>query len=203
MTTRLATIVLASALAGAAALAHTGATGIVLERMEGMKAMGDAVRAVAPMMRGEADYDAAALRRAAETIEAHSGAALAALFPKGSNGAPSEALDRIWDEWETFAALADRMETAARGLAIAADNGLGRAPGAMPAGNMMGGNMMGPDTMMDGGAMMGGDGGTMSGAAAVGGMTAEAVGSMPADAAFAMTSRLCSACHTRFRAESD
>ena len=40
-----------------AALAHSGATGVVKDRMEAMKAMGDAVKTVTPMMRGEAEYD--------------------------------------------------------------------------------------------------------------------------------------------------
>ncbi|PWR02420.1 cytochrome C [Meridianimarinicoccus roseus] len=196
---RLTSIALASVIAGAAALAHTGATGVVLERMEGMKAMGDAVQAVAPMMRGEREYDADALRRAAETIEAHSGNAMTDLFPEGSNGDPSEARDRIWTDWDSFVSLAEQLEVAARGLATAADNGLAHEQGGMSTGTMMGGSSMmgGP-----GNAMMGSGNGMMGGGMPDA-MTAEDIGAMPADAAFAMTSQVCSACHTRFRAEDE
>ncbi len=45
--------------------------------------------------------------------------------------------------------------------------------------------------MMGGGAMM--DGGMM---------TAEQIASMPADGAFTMVTQVCSACHTKFRTES-
>ncbi|GAA5064907.1 cytochrome c [Roseibacterium beibuensis] len=191
MNIRLTSIALASVVAGAAALAHTGATGVVLERMDGMQAMGDAVQAVAPMMRGEREYDADALRSAAETIEAHSGSAMTDLFPEGSYGAPSEARDLIWEEWDRFAALAEQMQVAARGLAMAADNGLAHEQGGMSAGAMMGGGMTG------------GNGSTMMGGGMAGGMTATDIGAMPADAAFAMTSQVCLACHTRFRAEDE
>ncbi len=51
------TTCLVAGLSGAAVLAHSGATGIVKERMEGMMAMGDAVEAVTPMMRGEGPVD--------------------------------------------------------------------------------------------------------------------------------------------------
>jgi hypothetical protein len=57
---------------------------------------------------------------------------------------------------------------------------------------MMGnGAMMGNSAMMGGGAMM--DGGMM---------TAEQIASMPADGAFTMVTQVCSACHTKFRTES-
>ena len=199
MNIRLTSIALASVIAGAAALAHTGATGVVLERMEGMKAMGDAVQAVAPMMRGEREYDADALRRAAETIEAHSGSAMTDLFPAGSNGDPSEARDLIWEEWDRFAALAEQMQVAARGLALAADNGLAHEQGGMSTGTMMGGGSM----MGGNGRAMMGSGSGMMGGGMMSGMTAADIGAMPADAAFAMASQVCSACHTRCRAEDD
>jgi cytochrome c556 len=170
------------------ALAHGGATGIVEERMEAMMAMGKAVKSVTPMMRGEAAYDADALRGAARTFQAHSGTALTEQFPEGSGGAPSEAKDEVWQDWAGFSELAKQLETYARGLEIAAANGLG-SRGSMGAGAMMGGS-----SMMGGGSMMG-DAADM--------MSAEAIGAMPADAAFNMTTQVCSACHARFRAEDD
>ena len=41
----------------ATAFAHSGATGIVKERMDGMSALGETIKALVPMMRGEGTYD--------------------------------------------------------------------------------------------------------------------------------------------------
>ncbi|WP_212524722.1 cytochrome c [Actibacterium sp. MT2.3-13A] len=169
-----------------AALAHSSADGVVKERMEAMEAMRDAVKRVVPMMSGAAAYDPQAVRAAARVIEAHSGGALTALFPDGAIAPPSEARPRIWTDWARFSALAEELGVAARGLELAAGNGLGGGS----AGGMMGAGMMG-------GGMMGGQ--TAPGM----GMRAEDIGLMPADAAFAMTTQVCSACHDRFRAEDD
>ncbi|MDA5095887.1 cytochrome c, partial [Aliiroseovarius sp. KMU-50] len=65
------------------------------------------------------------------------------------------------------------------------------------------GTMMGNGSAMMGGgsAMMGA--GTMMGSGMMGnGMTAEHIAEMPADGAFVMLTQVCSACHTKFRAES-
>lgn len=175
-----------------AALAHTGATGIVKERMVAMSAMGDAVKAVAPMMSGEAAYDAAAVREAAELIGSHAGTAMTELFREDNENAASYVKDAIWQDWDTFADLAERLHTYSEGLALAAENGLASSESGMAdAGAMMGGNaMMGSDDMMGGSGMMAGA--TMG---------REELAEMPADAVFAMVSNTCSACHTRFRTE--
>lgn len=201
MTIKLTTAVLVTALTGAAALAHTGATGIVGERMEGMKMMGQAVREVAPMMRGEQPYDAAAVRAAAERISMQSGSAMTDLFPEGSTQEPSEAKPEIWTEWDDFTDLADQLKVMADGLALAADNGPAMAE--TPAEGMMGeGAMMGGESMMGGEGMMG-QSTLMTGGTMMAELTAEELGQMPADAVFTMTSQVCSACHTRFRAKDD
>ncbi len=195
---RKTTILAAIAATGTAvaAFAHSGATGIVKERMDAMVAMGDAVKSVAPMMRGEAAYDADLMREAARTFRAHSGDALTELFPEGSGGAPSEAKDAVWSEWDRFTALAEQLGIYAEGLEGAAGNGLAGAGGSMDAGAMMGGSSgMGSGSMMGGSTMMGTD--------ASGMMRAADIAAMPADAAFNMTTQVCSACHSRFRAEDD
>ena len=175
-----------------AALAHTGATGIVKERMVAMSAMGDAVKAVAPMMSGEAAYDAAAVREAADLIGKHADSAMTELFPEDNENAASYVKDAIWEDWDTFTELADRLNTYSEGLALAAENGLASSEGGMAdTGAMMGGDaMMGSDNMMGGGSMMSDV--TMG---------PEDLAEMPADAVFAMVSDTCSSCHTRFRAE--
>lgn len=81
--------------AGWAALAHSGATGVVKERMDAMDEMGEAMKRLTPMMRGQAEYDPEVVRDAADTMIGHAGAQMTELFPEGSNGQPSEALDAI------------------------------------------------------------------------------------------------------------
>ncbi|WP_425053806.1 c-type cytochrome [Psychromarinibacter sp. S121] len=175
-----------------AALAHTGATGIVKERMVAMSAMGDAVKAIAPMMSGEAAYDAEVVREAAELIGSHAGSAMTELFPENNENAASYVKDAIWEDWDTFTELAERLHTYSEGLALAADNGLASSRNGMAdAGAMMGG-----DAMMGSGDMMGG-----SGMMADATMGREELAEMPADAVFAMVSETCSSCHTRFRTE--
>ena len=174
---------------GFAALAHTGATGVVKERMDGMGELREAMKRLTPMMRGQADYDPDVVRSAADTMIRHAGSQMTDLFPEGSNEKPSEALDTIWEDWEEFAALAEALRTSAEGMKQAADNGLA-GPGGMPGGGMMGGNqgMMGA-----GQGMMGGAPGQM--------MTADMLAEMPVNAGFMAVTQTCSACHQKFRAE--
>ncbi len=192
----------ATALAGAA-WAHSGATGKVKERMEAMKEMGEAMKSVAPMMRGEAQYDADTLRKAARTIADNAGNALTADFPEGSLHDPSEALPAIWQDWDRFEAIAQQMKATALGLERAANNGIG------PTGDTSDGMgaMMGQSDSGDMDAMMGqSDAGAMmmgNAQSSVMGMSADQIAQMPADRAFAMTAKVCSACHGDFRAEDD
>lgn len=189
-TTVLAVLIATSA--AVAAYAHGGATGIVKERMDAMSAMGDAVKAIVPMMRGEIEYNANTVRSAAETIGKHAGTDLTKLFPEGTGGKPSESKASVWTNWGEFSEMAERLGIYADGLARAADNGMmSDGQTGMSSTAMMGGStMMGTDTGMMGGAMMQGN------------MTADEIAAMPVDGAFAMVSQVCSACHTQFRAES-
>lgn len=177
----------------AAAFAHSGATGVVKQRMEAMKSMGEAVKRIRPMMTGEATPDVAAIRDAARTIAAGSGNAISEKFPQGSMDHPTEALPRIWEEWGRFVALADQLELAARGLERAAGNGA-QDDGQLtdsPSG------MMGSQSgIMGSGTMMEGDGFPDD-------MTPERIGRMPVDRAFMMVTQTCSACHDGYRQESD
>lgn len=168
---------MASAIA-MAAWAHGGATGIVKERMDGMGAMKEAIKVLTPMMRGQTTYDADVVRQQASQIGDHAGEALIRLFPEGSGGAPSEAKDTVWLNWQEFAVLAERLQETAEGLASAADNGL-----------MMSGAMGQASDMIGSGTMMGGTAELMD------------LAEMPADGVFTMLGQVCSACHTRFRVE--
>jgi cytochrome c556 len=187
--TILAAAVAAALGAGAAtALAHTGATGVVKERMEAMKAMGDSMKELTAIMRGQQDYDAGRVRALATRIGEHGGEAMTELFPEGSLDHPSEALPTIWSNWERFSDLAIRLDDYASALAAAADN-------QRPAGGaMQGQGMMQGQSMMQGqGMMSGGMMGTGQGP------TPEMLAQMPPDAVFLHLADTCSACHQDFR----
>lgn len=182
--------------------AHSGATGVVKERMDGMMAMGKSVKEITPMMRGQTDYDPERVRAFAEDMRQHSGEALTRLFPEGTTGAPSEAKPNIWTDWDEFAALAEQLHILSEGLTISAENGLMQNGGDQTATMMGGQSMMGGGSMMAGQSMMGG--GSMMGSSVTSdfrNLGPEEFSEMPADAVFMMVSQTCSACHTKFRAE--
>jgi len=151
----------ALALVASVAWAHSGAKGVVKERMTAMKDMAGTMKAMAPMMRGQAPYDAAAVRDGAARIAAHGGDAMTRLFPEGSGHAPSEVKPEVWQDWQAFSELAAELEARATALGLAAGNGLGA--------------------------------GTPSGPLA----------EQPANEVFVQVGRSCSACHSRFRIETD
>ncbi len=136
---KMAMATLAIWIAAGGVLAHSGATGVVRERMEGMVAMRDAMRDVTPMIRGEAPYDAARVAEAGRAIAAHAGSEMTRLFPEGSAGGVSYAKEAIWQERETFDTLAEELRRHAEGLVQAAPNGLTAAD--PHAGMAMGGSM--------------------------------------------------------------
>lgn len=114
-----AAILVAATTLAPAAGAHTGATGIVKERMELMKDVAAAARTLAEMVRGLRPFDAAAATRLADRIAAHAGT-MVTQFPKGSTGHPSEAKPEIWTNWSDFTAKAKAMGVAAKDLSGAA-----------------------------------------------------------------------------------
>lgn len=94
------------------ALAHEGATGIVKERMDGMKAIGAAMKALANTLRSETP-DQTLIVVSAKVIRAHSGQAMLDLFPEGSLDKPTEASPQIWTDWQRFSELANDLEARA------------------------------------------------------------------------------------------
>ena len=112
---------LALAVGGGSSRAHEGASGIVAERMEMMKSMGDAMKLLASMYRGEAPYDPASVRDAAGTIGRHGGEHMTRMFPPGSHDHPSEALPAIWEDWDRFSELAEELAAHAETLAGTAE----------------------------------------------------------------------------------
>ena len=83
---------------------HTGATGIVKERMDAMLDMGDKSKLVADMFKGKSEFDRNAVADVADAFVSH-GVRMAELFPdtdESRNGSHTEALPRIWEEWDEF-----------------------------------------------------------------------------------------------------
>ncbi|GAB4348626.1 MAG: cytochrome c [Oricola sp.] len=110
---------LAFSLSCAGAIAHSGATGIVAERMEAMKKIAGRMKEIGAMVRGKREYDAGAAAAAAAAIARHAGR-MPSLFPEGSDGDPSEALPAIWTEWDDFIAFVEALEASAAELSDAA-----------------------------------------------------------------------------------
>jgi len=146
------------------------------KRMASMSAMQKQIKALVPIMRGLSEYDADIVRSAADTVIANSGDVMTGLFPEGSNAPPSEALDTIWEDWDGFAELANALAVTAEGMKRAADNGLGGNETGQGSGMM---SDSAPNTVLD----------------------ADTLAEMPVDAAFAAMTKICSGCHSKFRAK--
>lgn len=112
-----------SAIFASIAWAHSGATGIVKERMQLMKDIASDTKALGLAFRGKTPYDPAEIAAAAERIAEHAGTRLTALFPDGSNDHPSEASSEIWSDWERFTEIADDLRISAQRLADEASSG--------------------------------------------------------------------------------
>ncbi|MDA4847409.1 c-type cytochrome [Hoeflea poritis] len=97
---------------GGLALAHSGATGIVKQRMDAMKDIAAQMKLIGAMVKAERAYDAAAAAAAADIIVQHADAMLS-LFPEGSNEHPSEALTIIWSDWDGFSRSARELSASA------------------------------------------------------------------------------------------
>ena len=102
--------------------AHDGATGVVKQRMEAMSDMGDAMKAMASMVKGKQAFDPAIFIQSGETIIEHS-EMMPKLFPAGSMEGKSEALPAIWQEWDDFVSLGYRTKTDAEELVQMAQDG--------------------------------------------------------------------------------
>ena len=98
--------------------AHSGATGVVKKRMDAMGDMGDKSKIVADMYKRKIEFDRAALSEAADAFVMH-GANMVEMFPDTEHsrtGSKTEALPRIWDEWDAFNTLATKFVTRSEAL---------------------------------------------------------------------------------------
>ncbi|MDB4852696.1 cytochrome c [Alphaproteobacteria bacterium] len=93
----------------AAAMAHSGATGIIKERMDFFKRSKDNLKAINMHLRGG---DFRAIVPLAEDIRDWAGK-MPNYFPQGSDGKPSEAAPAIWTDFDGFTKAAkDHYEAA-------------------------------------------------------------------------------------------
>ncbi|WP_299475713.1 cytochrome c [uncultured Roseibium sp.] len=95
------------------AWAHSGAMGVVKERMDAMTEISRNVKTVGRMLKEEIPYDGEAIANAGEVIADHAGEAMTRLFPKGSLQSPTEASPAIWTDWKDFSQLAERLKASA------------------------------------------------------------------------------------------
>ncbi|UXN60969.1 cytochrome c [Phyllobacterium zundukense] len=156
---------------------------VVKARQEAMKAMANAGKKIAGMFEGKLPYDAPAFKRWAETIKAHSGAALMAEFPAASFGPPSAAKYEIDPSRDEFDALARKVASFASVISAAAD----QAPDDIT-----------PQMRM--GAGMSTIGSSLLGKRKVA-AGEEDISKLPAEHAFHLMLQECSACHAKFREE--
>jgi len=106
------------------ALAHTGAMGIVKERMDGMSILGDHAKSVGDMLKGKASFDLVAVEEAGKAFVTH-GEKIPSLFPdteQSREGTATEALPAIWDNWDEFVALAEKFTNDSQALLTVANN---------------------------------------------------------------------------------
>jgi cytochrome c556 len=104
--------------------AHDGATGLVKERMEGMKSISRAGKVLSGMAKGKQDLDPQQARTLALKIRTHA-LRIPKLFPGTAHsqaGSGTEASPAIWERWPEFEELAQQLADASGDLASAAGN---------------------------------------------------------------------------------
>ena len=99
------------------ASAHSGATGIVKQRMELMGEIEKAMKSLTAMFKGTKPFDNGVARSAAAAIRDHGGKKLTTLFPPNSLDHPTEAKPRIWEDWQDFVRLAEQLTASSDALA--------------------------------------------------------------------------------------
>lgn len=112
-------LIILGTLFGAAALAHSGATGIVKERMDMFKRSQKNLKAIKSHIQSE-DYGSIA--KLADEIREWA-VRMPEYFPEGSNVKPSEASPNIWKDFSGFKRAAMKNEMATTKLIAAAEAG--------------------------------------------------------------------------------
>lgn len=108
-------LLFAGALLTGVVVAHGGATGVVKERMEMMKDVGDNMKQVGAMIKGQAAFDSMVIAKHAQVIS-DAAPQIPELFPSDSLHKPTEALPAIWEEWDQFSTLSVKLGDEAKKL---------------------------------------------------------------------------------------
>jgi cytochrome c556 len=119
---RIAVIVTAVLITAGAAAAHEGATGVVAQRMEVMKQMGQHMKALGAMLAGKAPFDHDAAGCLTQTMHEHCEHVIH-MFPPGSDGHHTEATAAVWTNRPEFDARMRRFDAAIEELMAAAASG--------------------------------------------------------------------------------
>lgn len=115
---------LSVAVAGTTSLvnAHSGASGVMKERMDMMKGMADAMKAMGGMFKGEAPFEPAIVAENAAYLAKHA-LMIPDLTPEGSSDHPSEALPIVWQDWDGYVASSNELAVEGKKLVDIAGNG--------------------------------------------------------------------------------
>ncbi len=114
-------LVLAALVLGAAAVSAQNVT-VIKKRQDTLKEMGDAVKPVGAMYKGEADFDLAKVQAALKVIQKNA-PLLPPLFPDDSKtGADTEALPKIWEDKADFEGRYQKLADAAKAAESAITN---------------------------------------------------------------------------------
>lgn len=109
-------VLISAVLVTTGAWAHSGASGVVKQRMDMMGDIADQMKTVGQMLNGKNAFDSAAAESAARKVAGHAHG-FEMMFPEGSIEPPSEALPAIWDNWNAFLDISTTMEARALELA--------------------------------------------------------------------------------------
>jgi cytochrome c556 len=126
---RITPALFAGLIAGTAALAHEGVQNpAVKARMNAMSFIGQNMKLIAGMAKGEVDFEAEVANAALANI-AGTAAEIPNLFEAEEEDPKSDAAPEIWLNWDDFTAKADALQIAAAETAISDPAGLGAAIG--------------------------------------------------------------------------
>lgn len=126
-----ATILALATTAASVALAHEGVQNpAVMARMDAMETIGDSMKILAGMAKGQVTFDADAANAALAVI-AETAATVPALFEAEESDPKSAAAAEIWFDWDDFVAKSGALEAAAAAASISAPGDLGAAMGSL------------------------------------------------------------------------
>ncbi|MEH6652516.1 MAG: cytochrome c [Motiliproteus sp.] len=105
-------LLILSTLFAPALSAHSGATGVVKQRMDAMETMKDEMKVMGSMIKGKRPLELPKFSQSSKTLLKHS-SDISRLFPADSGGGKSETLPTIWQQWDLFNQQAKQLHTEA------------------------------------------------------------------------------------------